>query len=781
MCKRCNLAKGGTPDTEFVFDHDSLGLDEEGVHKEPLVGVGSKSKESSAVRAPQTQSRLTLKTRKRMLRRVAAISTCLALVVATLMFQTTSRNIVTATEIYIADKSTYAGFTTPLNPILVAARQRLVGTSQQIDILDSLLVIPIGYPGYGPALWNQASVPPNKGITVANDAQASWQQYLNPEWFYVYETPYVPNPYAASGLPPWANPQIAVQPRKYWSTNPIIIHSTNPANGEPYQRAIIVMHDTSWHARSYLAIVSVTVMCVIWVVSVYSFSSPLLTFVVYPLDKVSRLFYLLRFDPLQTLKVDWLETKVTGCSWCWTSDQIRGIETTSLIRALLRLAELLAVALGPSGTSFYKAVVSNSTSTDMGRTGRRGGKQTIKGGLNLKGVQVSSIFMFCDIRNFTDTTELLQGDVFRWINSIASVVHGISSDYNGSAVKNVGDAFQLVWTLPLMKDFDDDEEGHVGRGGETREAGTWRRRTGMKPSSSARELQAKRDKWECQQQAEKCLVAVTKTTIALTDDYRFLVPISSNSRAVLLSSGLNRVRIGFGLHAGNAIQGAIGSHLKVDVTFISRSSEVAETLEGMTKEYGVPLLMSGKFCSLLGKQTMAKCRHVDFGQTRVDATGDVFTFDIDEEAAVSGKGRTTGTSIYAPTEKQDSGLVAQGKERRATAAFRARIKESGNTDYDPRIWVQEPTLRDVRRKYNVRFLTSWAKAFATYRTATLEEDFKEAEVEMQDFREEYADAVADRLIRKCKIRRGKLRDERVRKEKEESGKGFSGRATLFSR
>jgi len=38
---------------------------------------------------------------------------------------------------------------------------------------------------------------------------------------------------------------------------------------------------------------------------------------------------------------------------------------------------------------------------------------------------------------------------------------------------------------------------------------------------------------------------------------------------------------------------------------------------------------------------MAKCRHVDFGQTKVDVTGDVFTFDIDEEAAVSGKGRTT--------------------------------------------------------------------------------------------------------------------------------------------
>jgi len=128
-------------------------------------------------------------------------------------------------------------------------------------------------------------------------------------------------------------------------------------------------------------------MCAIWVISVYSFSAPLLTFVVYPLEKVSRLFYLLRFDPLRTLKVDWLTIRERSCEICWNDEQLSGIETSSLIRALLRLAELLAVALGPTGTSFYKAVVSDGTTSDVGRTGRRGGKANLKGGLNLKGVR----------------------------------------------------------------------------------------------------------------------------------------------------------------------------------------------------------------------------------------------------------------------------------------------------------------------------------------------------------------------------------------------------------
>lgn len=68
---------------------------------------------------------------------------------------------------------------------------------------------------------------------------------------------------------------------------------------------------------------------------------------------------------------------------------------------------------------------------------------------------------------------------------------------------------------------------------------------------------------------------------------------------------------GFGLHAGKAVQGAIGSQRKLDATYISESVERAEFLESSTKTYGVPLLMSDTFYGLLDSTNKYRCRKLD--------------------------------------------------------------------------------------------------------------------------------------------------------------------------
>jgi len=70
----------------------------------------------------------------------------------------------------------------------------------------------------------------------------------------------------------------------------------------------------------------------------------------------------------------------------------------------------------------------------------------------LPGQKVISIFGFCDIRNFTYATEVLQEGVMLFINEIGGNVHGIVDKYSGAANKNIGDAFLLVWKF---------EEEHV--------------------------------------------------------------------------------------------------------------------------------------------------------------------------------------------------------------------------------------------------------------------------------------------------------------------------------
>ena len=63
----------------------------------------------------------------------------------------------------------------------------------------------------------------------------------------------------------------------------------------------------------------------------------------------------------------------------------------------------------------------------------------------LPGQKVICIFGFCDIRNFTDATEVLQEGVMLFVNEIGKIVHGIVDKYSGAANKNIGDAFLLVW------------------------------------------------------------------------------------------------------------------------------------------------------------------------------------------------------------------------------------------------------------------------------------------------------------------------------------------------
>ena len=63
----------------------------------------------------------------------------------------------------------------------------------------------------------------------------------------------------------------------------------------------------------------------------------------------------------------------------------------------------------------------------------------------IEGNKIIAIFGFCDIRNFTDTTEILMEEVMVFVNTIAEACHGVVNKYGGAANKNIGDAFLLVW------------------------------------------------------------------------------------------------------------------------------------------------------------------------------------------------------------------------------------------------------------------------------------------------------------------------------------------------
>jgi len=165
---------------------------------------------------------------------------------------------------------------------------------------------------------------------------------------------------------------------------------------------------------------------------------------------------------------------------------------------ILRIGSLMKVGFGSAGVEIIRKHL------------EKGKKKSIS--LSTPGGStVSCIFLFCDIRQFTDATECLQEEVFVFTNKIAAVVHSICNAYGGSANKNIGDAFLLSWRL----------------NDETKVIKT-RKKSGMRNYSIIEKI--KRGT-----QADKALLSVVKINLALHHDNYFLEGMSEKAKIRLLS------------------------------------------------------------------------------------------------------------------------------------------------------------------------------------------------------------------------------------------------------
>ena len=96
-----------------------------------------------------------------------------------------------------------------------------------------------------------------------------------------------------------------------------------------------------------------------------------------------------------------------------------------------------------------------------------------------------------------------------------------------------------------------------------------------------------------------------------------------------MPAGYEGPTMGFGLHVGWAIEGAIGSSHKIDASYLSPNVNLAARLCSATRQYKIPFLFSGPFYKLLDSNIQKRCRHLD--QVLLKGSSqpmDLYTFDI---------------------------------------------------------------------------------------------------------------------------------------------------------
>jgi len=207
----------------------------------------------------------------------------------------------------------------------------------------------------------------------------------------------------------------------------------------------------------------------------------------------------------------------------------------------------------------------------------------------IPGRRVDAIFGFCDILNFTDATEVLQDQVMVFVNRIACVVHTSVNEFFGSPNKNIGNAFLLAWRLS--------EHG---------------------PSKQ-------------QRLADMALLATVRI-IAQVSRSALLAEYRSHPKLIKRLPDY-RVRMGFSLHSGWAIEGAIGSEFKIDASYLSPNVNMAARLESATKMYGCHTLISETAIKLMSPACADECRIVD--HVLMDGTKEplkLYTLDLDDGA-----------------------------------------------------------------------------------------------------------------------------------------------------
>jgi class 3 adenylate cyclase len=249
------------------------------------------------------------------------------------------------------------------------------------------------------------------------------------------------------------------------------------------------------------------------------------------------------------------------------------METQVLERTIVKIGSLLALGFGEAGAQIIgQNMKDNDSSAVMGvAPGRR----------------VEAVFGFCDIRSFTDTMEILQDQVMIFVNRIAAIVHSVCDEFWGSPNKNVGDAFLLVWRLSELE-----ENKHRAK------------------------------------LVDFSLLGLANMIgkLSLSSD---IAEYRSHAKLCKRMPGY-QVRVGFGLHLGWAIEGAIGSEFKIDASYLSPNVNITARLGHDTKYYGAHILFSEAVNSCLSEQIRDECRLIDYVDLSGGAPTKIYTIDLDD-------------------------------------------------------------------------------------------------------------------------------------------------------
>ena len=207
--------------------------------------------------------------------------------------------------------------------------------------------------------------------------------------------------------------------------------------------------------------------------------------------------------------------------------------------------------------------------------------------LKLGGERRTLSILFCDVRGFTTIAEAMRDDpeqLTQLINRLLTPLSDIVLRHDGTIDKYIGDCLMAFWNAPL------DDPAHATHAVAT---------------------------------ALDMLDAMERLNVRLRRE------------AGETGGPAHALRIGIGINTGDCVVGNMGSTQRFDYSVLGDAVNLASRLEGVSKNYGVPLLL---------------------GETTARMTG--HTFAILELDRITVRGRTTTAPVFTALRAASHAAVA---------------------------------------------------------------------------------------------------------------------------
>jgi class 3 adenylate cyclase len=105
----------------------------------------------------------------------------------------------------------------------------------------------------------------------------------------------------------------------------------------------------------------------------------------------------------------------------------------------------------------------------------------------------------------------------------------------------------------------------------------------------------------CSDKADKALIHAVKTLAELTRDLK-LKAYSSHPRVTPRFQQSYQCKVTFGLHCGYAVEGSVGTNMKVDALYISSDTQIAARIEELNDKYNTKILISGDLYDIMSEK-----------------------------------------------------------------------------------------------------------------------------------------------------------------------------------